>query len=84
MAYNSHGDQIEEISEDEQRDFSIDDQGRLSDDPTKASVNRSEARFHYDYDARGNWIRKVVEGRNGADQDFAVSIIEERTLGYDD
>jgi len=51
---------------------------------SSSGVSRSEARFHYDYDARGNWIRKVVEGRNGVDEDFAVSIIEERTLAYDD
>jgi len=38
----------------------------------------------YDYDARGNWIKKVVEAHNGAAQDFAVSIIEQRTLAYDD
>ena len=50
MTYNHHGDQIEEISEHEQRDFSIDDWGRLSDGPTKESVSRSEARFRYDYD----------------------------------
>jgi YD repeat-containing protein len=84
MAYNNLGDQIEEISEDEHRDYSIDDQGRLSDSPTKESVSRSEARFHYEYDARGNWIKKTVEGRGGADQDFSVSIIEQRTLAYYD
>jgi hypothetical protein len=84
MVYNDHGDLVEEISEDEQRDFSIDDQGRLSDVPTTASVNRSEARFQYDYDVRGNWIKKVVEARNEAEQDFLVSSIEQRTLAYDD
>jgi YD repeat-containing protein len=84
MAYNNLGDQIEEISEDEHRDYSIDDQGRLSDSPTKESVSRSEARFHYEYDGRGNWIKKTVEGRGGADQDFSVSTIEQRTLAYYD
>jgi YD repeat-containing protein len=84
MAYNDHGDRIEEISEDEHRDYSTDGEGRLSDSHTKESVSRSEARFHYDYDVRGNWIKKVVEGRGGADQDFSVSSIEQRTLAYDD
>jgi hypothetical protein len=49
-----------------------------------AGVRRSEARFHYDYDVRGNWIKKVVEARGGADGDFLVSSIEERTLTYHD
>jgi hypothetical protein len=84
MAYNNLGDQIEEISEDEHRDYNIDDQGRLSDSPTRESVSRSEARFHYEYDGRGNWIKKTVESRGGADQDFSVSTIEQRTLAYYD
>jgi hypothetical protein len=40
--------------------------------------------FHYDYDVHGNWIKKVVEARGGADQDFAVFTIEQRTFAYDD
>ena len=84
MDYNELGDQIEEISEDEHREFSIDDQGRLSDRPSSESVTRSEARFLYEYDARGNWIKKTVEARGAADQDFFVSSIEQRTLAYDD
>ena len=30
------------------------------------------------------WIKKVVEARGGADQEFSVSSIEQRTLAYDD
>src|SRR5947209_3082986 len=46
MAYNNHGDQVEEKSEDEQRrDYNIDDQGRLSESRASESVSRSEARF---------------------------------------
>ena len=84
MTYNDHGDQIEEISEYEQCDWNIDDQGRLSDSPNRGSVSRSEARFRYDYDVRGNWVKKVVECRSGANQDFHVSSTEERTLAYYD
>jgi hypothetical protein len=82
VAYNDHGDQIEEVFEHEAREYGMDEQGRLSDSPTKESVTRSEARFRYDYDARGNWVEKVIEGRSGADQDFTVSSIERRTLAY--
>ncbi len=84
MAYNDHGDQIEEISEHEQRDFHIGGPGQLTESPASKRVSRSEARFHYDYDARGNWIRKAVESRSGTDQDFSVSGIDLRTLDYYD
>ena len=47
-------------------------------------MSRSEARFRYDYDVRGNWVKKVVECRSGANQDFHVSSTEERTLAYYD
>ena len=83
MAYNDHGDQSNEISEHEQREFTIADNGRLLESPAAPRVRRCEARFQYDYDAR-NWIKKVVEARGGADRDFLVSNIEERTLAYYD
>jgi hypothetical protein len=82
VAYNGHGDQIEEVVEQDSRDYGIDDEGRLSDAPTRESVSRSEARFRYDYDAHGNWVTKTVEGRAGADQDFTLSSVERRTIGY--
>jgi hypothetical protein len=83
MAYNDRGDQSNEISEHEQREFTIADDGRLLENPAAPTISRSEARFQYDYDAR-NWIKKVVEARGGADRDFLVSSIEERTLAYYD
>ena len=82
VAYNDHGDQIEEVFEHEEREYGVDEQGRLSDSPTKERVTRSEARLRYDYDARGNWVEKVIEGRGGPDQDFTVSSTERRTLTY--
>jgi YD repeat-containing protein len=84
MAYNDRGDQIAEISEDERRECAIDDEGRMSEKPAGQGVSRSEARFRYDYDVRGNWIEKVVESRSGADGEFSVSSIERRTLAYYD
>jgi hypothetical protein len=62
VAYNDHGDKIEEISEDENRDYNFDDRGRLSDTPVAERASRSEARFEYECDARGNWTKKVVAG----------------------
>ncbi len=64
-AYDDHGEPIKENFEHESREYGIDDEGRFSDNPTRETVNRWEARFHYDYDAHGNWVRKVVEGRDG-------------------
>jgi hypothetical protein len=82
MAYNDHGDLITELSEDERREYDIDDEGRLSEKPTTESTSRSEARFHYDYDSRGNWILKRVEGRAASDREFTVSSVERRILVY--
>ena len=84
MAYNDHGDQIEEISEHDDREYNIDDEGRVSESPGNPAASRSEARFKYDYDAQGNWIEKVVEGRGGTAPEYSVSSIERRTLTYYD
>ena len=43
VAYNNHGDQVEEVFEHDERDHSIDDEGRLSEAPTRESASRSEA-----------------------------------------
>jgi hypothetical protein len=83
VTYNHHGDKIEEISEDESRDYNLDDRGQLSDTPVAERASRSEARFEYEYDARGNWTKKVVAGRSGVDAPFTVSTIERRTLVYE-
>ena len=82
VAYNDHGDQIEEVFEHETREYGMDEQGRLSERPTKETVRRSEARFRYNYDTHGNWVEKVIEGRGGVDQEFIVSSIERRLLAY--
>lgn len=82
MAYNEHGDPIEDVSEREQREYDFDEEGRLSDIPAKESVSRTEARFKYDYDAHGNWVTKAVECRSGMDRDYTLTSVERRTLGY--
>lgn len=82
VVYNDHGDQTEEVFEHETREYGMDEQGRLSDSPTKESARRSEARFRYNYDTSGNWVEKVIEGRGGAAEDFTVTSVERRTLAY--
>jgi hypothetical protein len=82
VAYNDRGDPIEEALEHDQRGYSIDDAGRLSDAPSGERVSRSEAHFRYDYDARGNWVVKTVESRGAASQDFTLFSFERRTIEY--
>ena len=82
--YNSHGDQISEINEDEHREYGISDTGELSESAIKETRTRSEARFQYQYDAQGNWIEKIIEGRAGENKDFRLSSTESRLLTYQD
>lgn len=82
MLYNDYCDRIAEASEHEAREYSIGDQGQLSDTPANNRGNRSEARFQYDYDANGNWVLKIVESRAGTEQEFTQVSVERRTIEY--
>ena len=84
MAYNEHGDRIEEKHESEHRQMNIDDEGRLNDDPAGATTNVSEARFDYEYDERGNWTQKTVLARNATGDDFVTTSTERREIVYFD
>ena len=52
VSYNEYGDPLVEVCEHEEREYTIDEEGRMSDKPTQANVSRSEARFRYDYDSQ--------------------------------
>jgi YD repeat-containing protein len=82
IGYNDHGDRVEEVFENEEREYSVDDEGRLSEPPVTKRVSRSEARLRYDYDSHGNWVTKTVENQSGTNHDFTVSSIERRTISY--
>jgi len=84
MSYNEHDDIVQKVTEDRSREYGMDDEGRLSEHPEKQNVRRSEVRFDYDYDARGNWTRKSVMGRGAPRADFTPSSIELRTIRYFD
>jgi hypothetical protein len=84
MAYNARGDCVEDICEGEDRRMNFDAEGRLADDPSGATTSRSEARIDYEYDERGNWIRKAVLARHAPDRDFVASSVEQRTIAYYD
>jgi hypothetical protein len=78
MNYNEHGERIEAIHESTGRGYNLeDDEGRISETPSEERSNRSETFFHYDYDARGNWVRKAVESRTGE-----VFSVNHRTIDY--
>ena len=80
--YNERGDRIQEIDESTHQSGSLDENGRLVDDAGSPKTTRSEARFLYDYDSHGNWVKKVVEGRSDPNADFRVSTIETREIEY--
>jgi hypothetical protein len=80
--YNQNGDPVEELFEHVEREYGIDDEGKLSDAPTNERASRSEARFQYDYDGHSNWVTKSVESRSGSAQDFTMCNLERRVIGY--
>ena len=82
VTYNEHGDPLVEVDEHEERDYAIDEEGRIADSPTRANARRSEARFRYDYDPQGNWVSKTVEGRPGSQDEFSLSAVERRIIAY--
>jgi hypothetical protein len=81
IGYNEHGDQNLEILYFERSEYDVNDKGHPG--PVRKKINESQARFHYQYDACGNWIEKIVESRTGH-KDFVVSSIERRILTYFD
>jgi len=80
--YNEHGDRIAENRESNQRQGSLDDNGQIVGEPASLTTSRSEARFRYDYDAEGNWVKKIVDSRTDPNQEFSVSTIETRDIQY--
>ncbi len=80
--YNEHGDLFGEVYEHEEREYAIDEQGRIANAPARTNASRSEIRFRYDYDSQGNWVAKTVEGRSGSEGEFSVSSVERRILTY--
>ena len=80
--YNEHGDAEIEQHVHVSRDFGMDDEGRLSDQPTRENTSRSESRFTYVYDDARNWVELTIGGRTGPDEPFQTSSIETRVLTY--
>src|SRR5262249_12562179 len=79
FAYNDYGDVIETIAESSYTDYALGEEGALSAEPDSARSHRSETRFRYQYDPRGNWIEKTAETPGGP-----IWSIERRTISYFD
>ena len=81
-AYNEHGDPEIEQHFHASRDFGMDDEGRLSDQPTRETISRSESRFNYVYDEAGNCIELTVSGCTHPGEPFQTYSVETRVLTY--
>jgi hypothetical protein len=82
VTFNEYGDPLIEVHEHEERDYRIDEEGRISDSPSRENVSRSEARFWYEYDSQGNWVSKTVESRSRSEDELSLSAVERRTITY--
>jgi YD repeat-containing protein len=82
ITYNEHGDQSAQISEEHTREFSLNEEGQLAPIAETERVSRSETRFTYEYDDRGNWTSKTTASRSSPEQEFSIFSIEKRTILY--
>ncbi len=82
MAYNEHGDLISQTTSSTHREYGIDDEGRLSERPAREAAGGTEARFRYEYDARGNWVEKITECRAAPAEEFSTSSVDRREITY--
>lgn len=79
-AYDERDNPIEESHESVNREMRLDaDGGHTSSGDT---VRLHEIRFSYEYDGRGNWTERIVDGRSARDAAFERSNRELRTLEY--
>jgi hypothetical protein len=75
-------DRVAEVRESSHCQGPLDDNGQIVEEPASLTTSRSEARFRYEYDLEGNWVKKVVEGRSDSNQEFSVSTIDTRDIQY--
>lgn len=78
--YDDSDDPIEEVTEDTNREMSIDDNGAINYSSDRVSVQHN--RFEYRYDAHGNWTERIVSIRLEPNPGFQRSNIERRVITY--
>lgn len=88
IKYNDRGDISEEITLERRQadvvgEFKIDDTGKRSpaSTPSVPAQTRTETRYTYEYDAQGNWTKKITSSHTG-NSEFMTSAIVERSLTY--
>jgi hypothetical protein len=75
-----HEEAIEEITEREIREASVEDDGAIRYNPDTVSTQRT--RFHYSYDTHGNWTEQLISVQYGPDAEFQCSSMERRAITY--
>jgi hypothetical protein len=78
--YGERGDPIEEFHESINREMHLDRDGGPTSSGDRTRMH--EVRFSYEYDARGNWTKRIAQGRVTRDAEFEQSNRELRTIDY--
>jgi YD repeat-containing protein len=82
FSYDEHGNPTEEITEDSSREIQIDEGGSIR--PVKETSSKHHVHLAYTYDARGNWVERVVWTRLEPNPNFQRSNVERREITYYD
>jgi len=78
--YEDSDNPVAEITEHRSRDAGLDETGIVSYSSDRVNVQHN--RLEYLYDARGNWIERIVSIRSESELDFRRSNIERREIIY--
>jgi hypothetical protein len=89
IRYNDHGDVTDEVAihtptPEMLMEFSLDDAGAMipKGPPRDSPPTHSELRYEYEYDAQGNWTKKITAWRSEPNAELRESAIERRTITY--
>ena len=80
FSYDEHDNPIEETTEVNSREIQIDEAGSIR--PVKENSWKHHVHLAYTYDARGNWVERVVWDRLEPNPNFQCSNVERREITY--
>jgi hypothetical protein len=80
--YDDHDNPVIETSNDRSHDMRIDESGSAR--AGAEARHGQQTRFDYVYDARGNWVERVVWSQTGSAPEFVRSNVERRKITYYD
>jgi hypothetical protein len=78
--YDEYDNPVSQTSEERSREVGYADDGSVQ--MPNDQTHWSETQFTYVYDARGNWIERIVSSRQRPDAPVTRSSIERRTIEY--